>query len=154
MSNWSYSGLSPVSPIQTGWHPMSYIIIALLSCITIITPIFYRLHISHEVAQESDMVNSDQENNIHNPLLTVEGVITKVTFGNLSKTNRVKRLVMHLYLKTPSSPDDNLKLRRYPALETDQQLHVGQHVSIIARKVKNEFNEFSEYLEIIHIEPL
>ena len=99
-------------------------------------------------------LNSDQENNIHNPLLTVEGVITKVTFGNLSKTNRVKRLVMHLYLKTPSSPDDNLKLRRYPALETDQQLHVGQHVSIIARKVKNEFNEFSEYLEIIHIEPL
>ena len=89
---------------------------------------------------------------------TVEGTITDIRFGNLSKTSRVERLSMSLYLKTSDSPHAELKFRRYPAPKSDKQLRVGQRVSITA--TKNKFlediihNELSEYADIIHIRPL
>ena len=86
--------------------------------------------------------NIDKSNIVNESLYTVEGTITKITFTDLSKTSRVKRLAMHLYLQTSDSPDKELKFRRYPALESDQQLRVGQRISLTA--IKDDFPDFIE----------
>ena len=99
------------------------------------------------------MDNSEQEAVMHESSVTLEGTITKVTFGDLSKTNRVEKLVMYLYITTEEL-HEVLKFRKYPASESDKLFRVGQRVSVTAIKVKNEFDEFSEYSEIVRIEPL
>ena len=84
----------------------------------------------------------------------VEGTITKVTVGDLSKTSRVEHLVTHLDLKTSDSPPKNLQFRRYPAPQSDKQLRVGQRVSIIARKHECLEKCVGEYADILYLEPL
>ena len=44
---------------------------------------------------------------------------------------------------------EDLKFEKKPAFESDKQLQIGQRVAITAIK-----DEFSEYSDIIHIEPL
>ena len=96
------------------------------------------------------MYNTMKERALQDKLAyTVDGTITKVAFGDTSKTNRVKHLKMSLHIKTSDSPPKNLQFRRYPAPQSDKQLRVGQRVSIIARK-----NEISGYSNILHVEPL
>ena len=82
------------------------------------------------------------------PLFNVTGTITKVTWADLSKTARVKKLVVHLNLKTQDS-NEELKFIRKPASQADAQLQVGQRVLITAMK-----DEDSEFSDIVYIEPL
>ena len=103
------------------------------------------------------MNNKEQENEkneIIESIFTTEGTITNITFADLSKTSRVQRYAITIHLKATDSSYEELKFTRYPAFESDKQLRVGQRVSITARKVINEFDEFSEYSEIVNIEPL
>ena len=96
------------------------------------------------------MYDNDKENIMQDESsYTVEGTIIEVTFADLSKTSRVQRLVMHLYLKTSDSPHEELKFTKRPVVESDKQLQIGQRVAITAIK-----DVFSEYSDIIHIKPL
>ena len=70
------------------------------------------------------------------------------------KKNKLTIIKVYLYLRTTDLPPKDLKFRRNPAWKSDKQLRVGQRVSITAEKVKDEFGDYSEYLRIIHIEPL
>ena len=93
-----------------------------------------------------DNDDNDKENIMQDESsYTVEGTITKVTFANISKTSRVKRFTMHLYLTTPDSPNEDLKFEKKPAFESDKQLQIGQRVAITAIK-----DEFSENILIVH----
>jgi uncharacterized protein YabE (DUF348 family) len=104
----------------------------------------------HDDNVEEDGVNrNDQEGVMQESLFTVEGTITNVTLIDTSKTIRVNRLKMHMYLKTVDSSQEDLLFYKRPVLKSDKQLRVGQRVSITARK-----NVISESLEIIQIEPL
>ena len=132
---------------------MLYFVIIVLSCALSITCLYQKtIYTNTEKVENRD--SKEQENEIHESIFMIEGTITEIIFGNISKTSRVEKLVMYLYLRTADSSNIDLKFRKRPALESDKQLRVGQHVSITARKVINEFGEYSEYLEIIHIEPL
>ena len=96
------------------------------------------------------MYNTMKERALQDKLTyTVDGTIIKVTFGDTSKTNRVKHLKMSLHIKTSDSPPKTLKFTKRPVFEADKRLRVGQRVSIIARK-----NEISGYSNILHVEPL
>ena len=123
---------------------MHYFILLILLGMPMIAPL------AHGIIQND---NTDKENIMQNEssdtVYTVEGTITKLTFGNLSKTNRVQRLAMFLYLTTSDSPHEELIFRNYPASKADKQLQIGQRVSITARK-----DELAKYSHILHIEPL
>ena len=132
---------------------MLYFVIIVLSCALSITCLYQKtIYTNTEKVENRD--SKEQENEMHESIFMIEGTITNITFADLSKTNRVQRHAITLHLKTTDLSYQILKFTRYPALESDKQLRVGQHVSITARKVINEFGEYSEYLEIIHIEPL
>ena len=89
-----------------------------------------------EVTEPSEVnaIDVNREKVVRESLYIVTGTITKVTIGDTSKTSRVKRLVMHLFLKTPDSPNEELMFIKRPVLESDMRLSVGQTVSIVALK--------------------
>ena len=134
-----------------------YFILFILFCIPIMILFYNKITKDNNTDTENIMQPIDKESIVNESLYTVEGTITAITFTDLSKTSRVKRLAMHLHLKTLNSPHKELKFRRYPALESDQQLKVGQRITLTA--MKDEFSdfiedEFSDYSEIVNIEPL
>ena len=130
---------------------MHYVILLILLGMPMITPLAHGI-IQNDNTDTKNVMQDESSDTVY----TVEGTITDIRFGNLSKTSRVERLAMNLYLKIPDSPHEELKFRRYPlkfrrypASKADKQLRVGQRVSITARE-----NEFSEYADILHIKPL
>ena len=127
---------------------MLYFVVTILIGVSIITP-FCRDVVSNCNALNENINNTVLEDVMQESVFKVEGTITRVTFMDTSKTIRVKRLKMHLYLNTSDSPHEDIAFFKRPVLESDKQLRVGQRVSITARK-----NVISESLEIIHIEPL
>ena len=136
---------------------MRYFILLLLFCLPMLIYFYHKNIQKPNIDKENIMRSIDKENIVNESLYTVEGTITKITFADTSKTSRVKRLAMHLHLKTLNSSHEELKFRRYPALESDQQLRVGQSISLTA--MKDDFpdfieDEFSDYSEIVNIEPL
>ena len=104
---------------------------------------------SYHFNEKNVLSNAYKENDMSETFRIIEGTISELLFADLSKTSRVKKMAMDLYLKTSDFPDEELKFRRYPAFESDMQLRVGQRVVITAIK-----NDKFEYLEIVHIEPL
>ena len=129
---------------------MHYFILLILLGMPMITPLVHGIIQNNNTGMENIMYDNDTENVMQDESsYTVEGTITKVTFTNLSKTIRVQRLAMRLYLTTPDSPHEELKFTKRPVAESDKKLRVGQRVSITARE-----NEYSEYAHILHIEPL
>ena len=129
---------------------MHYFILLILLGMPMITPLAHGIIQNDNTDKENVMYDNDKENVMQDESsYTVEGTITKVTFANISKTSRVKRFTMHLYLTTPDSPNEDLKFEKKPAFESDKQLQIGQRVAITAIK-----DVFSEYSDIIHIEPL
>lgn len=132
---------------------MLYFVIIVLN-IALNTTYLCQKNIYSNTERVENMNNKEQENEIIESIFTTEGTITNITFADLSKTNRVQRYAITIHLKATDSSYEELKFTRYPAFESDKQLRIGQRVSITARKVKNEFDEFSEYLEIVNIEPL
>ena len=136
---------------------MRCFILFILFCVPILIHFGNIVVKDNNIDKEKIMQHTDTENIVNESLYTVEGTITAITFTDLSKTSRVKRLEMHLHLKTLNSSHEELKFRRYPALESDQQLKVGQRITLTA--MKDEFSdfiedEFSDYSEIVNIEPL
>ena len=134
-----------------------YFILFILFCIPIMILFYNKITKDNNTDTENIMQPIDKESIVNESLYTVEGTITAITFTDLSKTSRIKRLEMYLHLKTLNSSHEELKFRRYPALESDQQLHVGQSISLTA--MKDDFpdfieDEFSDYSEIVNIEPL
>ncbi len=127
---------------------MFYFIMVLLFGIADVIP-FYHGMIHNDNKEVSGVNRNDQESVMQESYFTVDGTITNVSFIDTSKTSRVKRLKMHVYLKTADSSQEDLLFYKRPVLESDKQLRVGQRVSITARK-----NVISESLEIIQIEPL
>ena len=129
---------------------MHYFILLILLGMPMITPLVHGIIQNNNTGMENIMYDNDTKNVMQDESsYTVEGTITKVTFTNLSKTIRVQRLAMRLYLTTPDSPHEELKFTKRPVAESDKKLRVGQRVSITARE-----NEYSEYAHILHIEPL
>lgn len=141
---------------------MNFFVIMMFVGVTMI-PFFCDKIIYFQNKGENNIMNSNDHHAVHNnheifmrvePTYTVEGTITEIIFGNISKTSRVEKLMMYLDLEMADSNHDVLKFRKYPVFKSDKQLSVGQRVSITARKLKKEFGEYSEYLEIVSIEPL
>lgn len=132
---------------------MLYFVIIVLSCALSITCLYQKtIYTNTEKVENRD--SKEQENEMHESIFMIEGTITEIIFGDISKTSRVEKLVMYLYLRTADSSNIDLKFRKRPVFESDKQLSVGQRVSITARRVKIGVDEFSEYSEIVHIEPL
>ena len=123
---------------------MHYVILLILLGMPMITPLAHGI-IQNDNTNTKNVMQDESSDTVY----TVEGTIIEVSFANLSKTIRVERLAMYLFLTTPDSPHEELKFRRYPASKADKQLRVGQRVSITARK-----NKFSEFADIRHIKPL
>lgn len=65
---------------------------------------------------------------------TVTGTIAKVSIVDISKTSRVKKPVLYLYLKSPEFPDKILRFRKYPVLDADDSLKEGQRVAVTTWK--------------------
>ena len=136
---------------------MRYFILLLLFCLPMLIYFYHKNIQKPNIDKENIMRSIDKENIVNESLYTVEGTITKITFADTSKTSRVKRLVMRLHLRTSEPPYKDLKFTKRPVLESDKLLHVGQRVSITARK--NEISDYPdkerlEHLQIIHIELL
>ena len=136
---------------------MRCFILFILFCVPILIHFGNIVVKDNNIDKEKIMQHTDTENIVNESLYTVEGTITKITFADTSKTSRVKRLVMRLHLRTSEPPYKDLKFTKRPVLESDKLLHVGQRVSITARK--NEISDYPdkkrlEHLQIIHIEPL
>ena len=90
-------------------------------------------------------IDVNRENVMDDSLYIVTGTITKITFTDTSKTSRVQRLKMTLDLKTPDSPNEELRFYKPSVFASDMQLSVGQVISIVALKNKDG------YPHIVHI---
>ena len=85
-------------------------------------PFFCHKDIHKQNIEIGSVVNNNQEVDINNQNFvihdelsyTVEGTITEIIFGNISKTSRVEKLVMYLYLRTADSSNIDLKFRKRP----------------------------------------
>lgn len=65
---------------------------------------------------------------------TVTGTIAKVSIVDISKTSRVKKPVLYLYLNSPEFPDKILKFRKYPVRDADYLLKEGQRIAVTTWK--------------------
>ena len=135
-----------------------YIVVILLGAQELFNGIVQKHNVDREEMEDREKVlyRIDAENVMHEAEIytfTVTGVITHISFIDLSKTSRVQHWYMHLYLKTTESSEELEFSRR--ALTSDRQLRVGQRVSITAWKsdIWGDFSDY-KYAQIDHIEPL